>query len=112
MVETLKQQVHVLNPFEHVRSLCQRIAQKVGERVVGQEETVECVTAGLLLGGHVLMEGVPGVGKTLLARTLADVVHLKFARVQFTPDLMPSDILGTYVVQVGADGRPMMTLQK
>ena len=112
MVETIKQQVHVLNPFEHVRSLCQRIAAKVGERVVGQEETVQCVTAGLLLGGHVLMEGVPGVGKTLLARTLADVVHLKFARVQFTPDLMPSDILGTYVVQVGTDGRPMMTLQK
>jgi MoxR-like ATPase len=112
MVETLKQQVHVLNPFEHVRALCQRIAAKVGERVVGQEETVQCVTAGLLLGGHVLMEGVPGVGKTLLARTLADVVHLKFARVQFTPDLMPSDILGTYVVQVGTDGRPMMTLQK
>jgi len=112
MVETIKQQVHVLNPFEHVRSLCQRIAAKVGERVVGQEETVQCVTAGLLLGGHVLMEGVPGVGKTLLARTLADVVHLKFARVQFTPDLMPSDILGTYHVQVAPDGRPMMSLQK
>jgi MoxR-like ATPase len=106
------QKVNVLNPFENVRSLCQRIAAKVGERVVGQDETVQCITAGLLLGGHVLMEGVPGVGKTLLARTMADAVHLKFARVQFTPDLMPSDILGTYVVQVGPDGQPTMTLQQ
>lgn len=104
-------QVHVLHPFEHVRTLCQRITRQVAVRVVGQQEAVECVTAGLLLGGHVLMEGVPGVGKTLLARTLADVVHLSFARVQFTPDLMPADILGTYVAQLGADGRPVMSLQ-
>jgi len=106
-----QKQVHVLNPFEHVRALCQRITRQVAERVVGQEEAVECVTAGLLLGGHVLMEGVPGVGKTLLARTLADVVHLRFHRVQFTPDLMPADVLGTYMVQTGPDGRPVMTLQ-
>jgi MoxR-like ATPase len=106
-----KQQVHVLNPFEHVRGLCQRIMREVAARVVGQEEAVECVTAGLLLGGHVLMEGVPGVGKTLLARTLADVVHLHFKRVQFTPDLMPADVNGTYMVQTGPDGRPMMALQ-
>jgi MoxR-like ATPase len=110
MAESTKQ-VHVLNPFEHVRSLCQRITRQVAERVVGQEEAVECVTAGLLLGGHILMEGVPGVGKTLLARTLADVVHLRFHRVQFTPDLMPADVLGTYMVQTGPDGRPVMTLQ-
>jgi MoxR-like ATPase len=105
-------QVSVLNPFEHVRTLCLQIAERVATRVVGQEETVQCVTAGLLLGGHVLMEGVPGVGKTLLARTLADVVHAKFSRVQFTPDLMPSDVVGTYVAQVGADGRPIMSLQQ
>jgi MoxR-like ATPase len=111
MAETQKQ-VAVLNPFEHVRALSQRIAERVATRVVGQQDTVECVTAGLLLGGHVLMEGVPGVGKTLLARTLADVVQAKFARVQFTPDLMPSDVVGTYVVQVGADGRPIMSLQQ
>jgi MoxR-like ATPase len=112
MMAEAAQKVHVLNPFDHVRSLCQRIATKVGERVVGQEETVQCITAGLLLGGHVLMEGVPGVGKTLVARTLADAVHLKFARVQFTPDLMPSDILGTYVVQTGPNGQPIMSLQQ
>ena len=99
------------NPFEPVRALCQRIARQVGTRVVGQQEAVECVTAGLILGGHILMEGVPGVGKTLLARTLADAVSLQFARVQFTPDLMPSDILGTTMVQTTEGGGPRMTLQ-
>jgi MoxR-like ATPase len=58
------------------------------------------------------MEGVPGLGKTLLAQTLADVVKLKFSRVQFTPDLMPSDITGTHMVTIDEQGRPMLTLQK
>lgn len=105
-------QVHVLNPFDNVRSLCRDMTAEIGKRVVGQKDAIDGLTAGLLLGGHVLMEGVPGVGKTLLARTLSDVVDLSFARVQFTPDLMPSDVLGTHIVSVGADGRPVMTLQK
>ncbi|MCC6873620.1 MAG: MoxR family ATPase [Sandaracinaceae bacterium] len=104
--------VHVLNPFDKVRSLCRDLTAEVAKRVVGQRDAVECLTAGLLLGGHVLMEGVPGVGKTLLARTLADVVNLGFSRVQFTPDLMPADVLGTHIVSVGQDGRPVMTLQQ
>jgi len=116
MTETHK--VHVLRtapepmPFEQVRALCRRITHEVGRRVVGQRHTVEHLTAGLVVGGNVLMEGVPGIGKTLLAKTLADVVHLNFARVQFTPDLMPSDILGTHIVSVDATGQPTMTLQK
>ncbi|MFK7989726.1 MAG: AAA family ATPase [Sandaracinaceae bacterium] len=105
-------QVHVLNPFDHVRKLCRDMTAEIGKRVVGQQDTIDCLTAGLLLGGHVLMEGVPGVGKTLVARTLADVVHLDFARVQFTPDLMPSDVLGTHIVSVDDAGRPQMQLQR
>ncbi|MCB9596525.1 MAG: AAA family ATPase [Sandaracinaceae bacterium] len=87
------------------------MTSEIGRRVVGQQEAIHGLTAGLLLGGHVLMEGVPGVGKTLLARTLADVVDLSFSRVQFTPDLMPADVLGTHIVTV-QDGRPVMTLQQ
>ena len=106
------EQVHVLNPFENVRALAARITQEVAARVVGQEDAVSCLTAGLLLGGNVLMEGVPGLGKTLLAKTLADVVALRFSRVQFTPDLMPSDILGTQVVAVDPQGHTILTLQR
>jgi len=110
------QKVHVLRPthppFEEVRALCRRITHEVARRVVGQRDAVECLTAGLVVGGNVLMEGVPGIGKTLLAKTLADVVALKFARIQFTPDLMPSDILGTHIVSVSQDGRPTLSLQK
>jgi MoxR-like ATPase len=98
MMAEAAQKVHVLNPFDHVRSLCQRIATKVGERVVGQEETVQCITAGLLLAdGHVLLEGVPGLAKSLAVQSLAQAIGGTFHRVQFTPDLLPSDLLGTHV---------------
>jgi MoxR-like ATPase len=63
--------------------------------VIGQEETVRLALMALIAGGHVLLEGVPGLGKTLLVKTIASALHLRFQRVQFTPDLMPSDILGT-----------------
>lgn len=106
------EQVTVLNPFERVRTLCAAIHQEISERVVGQEEAIACLAAGLVIGGHVLMEGVPGLGKTVLAKTLADVVDLKFSRVQFTPDLMPADILGTHMVSVDAAGRPSMSLHQ
>ncbi|MEM9190618.1 MAG: MoxR family ATPase [Myxococcota bacterium] len=105
-------QVRVLNPFDSVRSLCRDITEQVGRRVVGQGDTIACLTAGLLLGGNCLMEGVPGVGKTLLARSLADAVSLRFSRIQFTPDLMPADILGTHIVTMDNQGRPTMSLQK
>ena len=76
-----------------------RITKEVGRRIVGNEELLENTVTALLAGGHVLLEGIPGVGKTSLVHTLADVLHLKFSRIQFTPDLMPADIVGTNIVQ-------------
>jgi MoxR-like ATPase len=74
------------------------IEAELGRVIVGQRELLEHVVIALLAGGHVLLEGVPGLGKTLLVRTLAQAVDLRFARIQFTPDLMPADILGTNLI--------------
>jgi MoxR-like ATPase len=73
------------------------IVAEVGKRVVGQEAMVERLLVGLLTGGHVLLEGVPGLAKTLAVRTLAEVIKTSFQRIQFTPDLLPADIIGTMV---------------
>ena len=81
-----------------------RITTEVGRRIVGHEDIVRGTVTALLGGGHVLLEGIPGVGKTSLVHTLADVLHMKFSRIQFTPDLMPADIVGTNVVQEHAHG--------
>ena len=78
---------------------------EIGKVIVGQPEIVRGVLTCLFVGGHVLLEGVPGLGKTLLIRTLAQVLELHFARIQFTPDLMPSDIIGTNIISESADGR-------
>ncbi|MFG0257954.1 MAG: AAA family ATPase [Phycisphaerales bacterium JB043] len=90
---------------EHVKRACQEFRQtfevvrnEIGKVVVGQDEIIEGVLIALFAGGNVLLEGVPGLGKTLLVRTLAQVLHLPFARIQFTPDLMPADIIGTNIV--------------
>ena len=71
----------------------------IGKAIVGQQDVVEQLLIGLLAGGHCLLEGVPGLGKTLLVRSLGEALHLQFRRVQFTPDLMPSDILGTELLE-------------
>ena len=71
----------------------------IGQAIVGQQDVVEQLLIGLLAGGHCLLEGVPGLGKTLLVRSLGEALHLQFRRVQFTPDLMPSDILGTELLE-------------
>ena len=81
-----------------------RITKEVGLRIVGHEDIVANTVTSLLAGGHVLLEGIPGVGKTSLVHTLADVLHLKFSRIQFTPDLMPADIVGTNIVQEHTHG--------
>ncbi|HZU82776.1 MAG TPA: MoxR family ATPase [Polyangiaceae bacterium] len=74
-----------------------RLINEVGKVIVGQQYMVERILVGLLTGGHVLLEGVPGLAKTLTVRTLCDSIHAKFARVQFTPDLLPADLVGTVV---------------
>src|SRR3982075_732546 len=79
--------------------------------IVGQHDAVRQVLVALLAGGHVLLEGVPGLGKTLLVRTLGDVLSLRFNRIQFTPDLMPADIVGTTIVSEDLDGRRALRFQ-
>ena len=73
------------------------LRDQVSKVIVGQQETVDLVLTAVIAGGHVLIEGVPGVAKTLLARLVARLIDCDFSRIQFTPDLMPSDILGTTV---------------
>ncbi|MDP7005604.1 MAG: MoxR family ATPase [Phycisphaerales bacterium] len=82
-----------------------KLRAEISKAVVGHDEIVEGVLICLFAGGHALLEGVPGLGKTLLIRTLSDALHLNFARIQFTPDLMPADITGTTVVVESDQGR-------
>lgn len=92
------------------RSIAHQIEAEIGRVIVGQAQVVRHVLISVLAGGHVLLEGVPGLGKTMLIRTLAQVLELKFARIQFTPDLMPADIVGTEVLE-DLDGRRSFRFQ-
>jgi len=87
-------------PFsiDQFRQLASQIETEVGKVIVGQSDVVRHVLVSILAGGHVLLEGVPGLGKTMLIRTLGQALDLKFSRIQFTPDLMPADILGTEIL--------------
>src|SRR5687768_12644672 len=82
-----------------------KLRNAVGRVVVGQHEVVDDIIVCLFAGGHALLEGAPGLGKTLLVRTLADAMDLRFSRIQFTPDLMPGDIVGTNVIIEDERGR-------
>jgi MoxR-like ATPase len=84
---------------DRMREGYQGIRKELGKRIIGQDEVIEQVLLTLFVGGNSLLLGVPGLAKTLLIRTLADVLDLKFSRIQFTPDLMPSDITGTDIIQ-------------
>lgn len=94
------------------RETAVHIEQEVGKVIVGQENVVRHVLVGILSGGHVLLEGVPGLGKTMLIRTLGQVLHLDFSRIQFTPDLMPADITGTEIMEEMGDGRREFRFQQ
>jgi len=89
-----------------------RLRAAVGEVIVGQREVIDGVITCLLSGGHALLEGVPGLGKTMLVRTMAEALHLEFSRIQFTPDLMPADVLGTNVISEDERGRQAFVFQR
>lgn len=87
------------------RQTAQTIEDEIARVIVGQSDVVRHVVVALIAGGHVLLEGVPGLGKTLLVRTLADALSLRFSRIQFTPDLMPADITGTNIIEESESGK-------
>jgi MoxR-like ATPase len=89
-----------------------RVRNEIGKVIVGHGDIVDGVLTCLFVGGHALLEGVPGLGKTLLVRTLAQVLDLHFSRVQFTPDLMPSDIMGTNIINETPEGQRVFSFQK
>src|SRR5215510_6126858 len=90
--------VRVINELVHKQSaFVEKLNAEVGKVIVGQKAMIERILIGLLTGGHVLLEGVPGLAKTLTVKTLADALHMRFQRIQFTPDLLPADIVGTVI---------------
>jgi MoxR-like ATPase len=96
---------------ERFKELALAIEQELARLIVGQRELVRSVLVALVAGGHVLLEGQPGLGKTVLVRSLGQVLELGFARVQFTPDLMPADVTGTHIVTEDEGGRRRFEFQ-
>ncbi len=97
---------------EQFRQRYSSVKEQIGRVIVGHDDIVHGVLTSMFIGGHCLLEGVPGLGKTLLVRTLAECLNLQFNRVQFTPDLMPSDILGTNIITENEAGRRVFQFQK
>ncbi|WP_116769508.1 AAA family ATPase [Maribacter litoralis] len=94
-----KELQRVADEVEMLSGKLSALKQEIGKVIIGQEETVSQLLITFLAGGHALLEGVPGLAKTLMIRTLANAIDLKFKRIQFTPDLMPSDIIGTEILE-------------
>jgi len=97
---------------EQLRESRKRIDRELSKAIVGQEEAVEQLLISLFAGGHCLLTGAPGLAKTLLVRSIAQIFHLKFQRIQFTPDLMPADITGTEILEETSDGHRRMQFVK
>jgi len=105
-----------MSPDKHIKKddmseIIHSIQQEIEKAIFGQDKVVEQVLVGLFSKGHILLEGVPGLAKTLLIKTTADVLDLDFKRIQFTPDLMPSDITGTEIIEDSAHGRSFRFLK-
>lgn len=98
--------------FTEMSLKLQQVRKEIGRFIVGQEEAVEFSLYSILSDGHALLEGLPGLGKTMLIRTIAEVLDLSFSRIQFTPDLMPSDITGTSLIERDAEGKQQFTFRE
>ncbi len=96
----------------HFRKVFNDIRSEINKMMVGQSDVIDGVLTALLAGGHVLLEGVPGLGKTMIVRCLSEAVHLGFSRIQFTPDMMPADIQGTMVLSETAGGGHELNFQQ
>ena len=100
------------NQMKNFANQCERILQEIQKDLVGQDEVVRDTVTAMIAGGNVLLEGVPGVGKTRLVRSLGQAFSLPFSRIQFTPDLMPADVTGTNVLETYPDGRSAIIFKK
>src|SRR5919202_5727753 len=108
MAETLTADLAVVD--RATRDL-RRVREEIGKVIVGQTDVIDGVLICLIAGGHVLLEGVPGLGKTTLLRTLSRVLRLRYSRIQFTPDLMPADIVGSMMMESDDRGNKMLRFQ-
>jgi len=106
---SLEEEARVVEQIREGRS---RIQTELSKRIVGQQEVIEQLLICLVSGGHCLITGAPGLAKTLLVSSVAQIFHLKFQRIQFTPDLMPADITGTEILEESRDGRRTMQFVK
>src|SRR5213080_5109921 len=102
----------MLQRVEEFRRAYGKIHREITKVIVGHSDTIHGILTCLFVGGHALLEGVPGLGKTLLVRTLSEVLDLHFNRIQFTPDLMPADIIGTNIINETPDGQRVFSFQK
>ncbi len=108
---TSKTQLIPVAELEQASEKCRKILAELDKILVGRPQLHRMVLIGILSRGHILLEGLPGVGKTALIKTLGQLLNLEFSRVQFTPDLMPGDILGAHILQQDESGRREMTFQ-
>src|ERR1700746_1611577 len=104
MAETLSAEAAIL---DRATGDLTRVRSEIGKVMFGQTDVIDGVLICLIAGGHVLLEGVPGLGKTTLLRTLSRVLHLKYSRIQFTPDLMPADIVGSMIIDTEGSSKAL-----